>query len=46
MAALHEGSVFAQAVSQGENGGDAPNNSTYVQDAIIASNATFRPKPA
>lgn len=37
---LHEGSVFAQAVSQGENGGDAPNNSTYVQDAIIASNAT------
>lgn len=37
---LHEGTVFAQAVSQGENGGDAPNNSTYVQDAIIASNAT------
>lgn len=36
----HEGSVFAQAVSQGENGGDAPNNGTYVQDAIIASNAT------
>lgn len=36
----HEGSVFAQAVSQGENGGDAPNNSTYVQDAIVASNAT------
>lgn len=37
---LHEGSVFAQAVSQGENGGDTSNNSTYVQDAIIASNAT------
>ena len=37
---LHVGTVFAQAVSQGENGGDAPNNSTYVQDAIIASNAT------
>ena len=37
---LHEGSVFAQAVSQGENEGGTPNNSTYVQDAIIASNAT------
>ncbi len=37
---LHEGSVFAQAVSQGENGGDTSNNSTYVQDAIVASNAT------
>ena len=37
---LHEGSVFAQAVSQGENGEGTPNNSTYVQDAIIASNAT------
>lgn len=37
---LHAGTVFAQAVSQGENGGDMSNNSTYVQDAIIASNAT------
>lgn len=37
---LHEGSVFAQAVSQGEKEGGTPNNSTYVQDAIIASNAT------
>ena len=36
----HGGTVFAQAVSQGENGGDTSNNSTYVQDAIIASNAT------
>lgn len=36
----HEGSVFAQAVSQGENGGATSNNSTYVQDAIVASNAT------
>lgn len=36
----HEGSVFAQAVSQGENGGDTSINSTYVQDAIVASNAT------
>lgn len=37
---LHVGTVFAQAVSQGENEGGTPNNSTYVQDAIIASNAT------
>ena len=36
----HVGTVFAQAVSQGENGEGTPNNSTYVQDAIIASNAT------
>ena len=36
----HGGTVFAQAVSQGENGGDTSNNRTYVQDAIIASNAT------
>ena len=36
----HGGTVFAQAVSQGENGGDTSNNSTYVQDANIASNAT------
>ena len=36
----HGGTVFAQAVSQGENEGGTPNNSTYVQDAIIASNAT------
>lgn len=35
-AGMHEGAVFAQAVS-GDGNGD---NTVYVQDAIIASNAT------
>ena len=36
IAGMHEGTVFAQAVS-GDGNGD---NTVYVQDAIIASNAT------
>ena len=35
-AGMHEGTVFAQAVSSDGNG----DNTVYVQDAIIASNAT------
>ena len=35
-AGMHEGTVFAQAVSGGSN----EDNTVYVQDAIIASNAT------
>lgn len=35
-AGMHEGTVFAQAVSGGSNA----DNTIYVQDAIIASNAT------
>lgn len=35
-AGMHEGTVFAQAVSSGSN----EDNTVYVQDAIIASNAT------
>lgn len=35
-AGMHEGTVFAQAVSDDGNG----DNTVYVQDAIIASNAT------
>ena len=37
---LHGGTVFAQAISKGSNEEDTSKNSTYVQDAIIASNAT------
>lgn len=36
-AGMHEGTVFAQAVS---GNGNADNNTIFVQDAIIASNAT------
>ncbi len=37
---LHMGTVFAQAISKGSSEEDTSKNSTYVQDAIIASNAT------
>ena len=36
----HEGTVFAQAVSDGSVGAASNDNLVYVQDAIIASNAT------
>ena len=36
----HEGTVFAQAVSDGSVGATSNDNLVYVQDAIIASNAT------
>lgn len=36
----HEGTVFAQAVSDGSVGAASKDNPVYVQDAIIASNAT------
>lgn len=38
-AGMHEGTVFAQAVS-GNGNADNNNNTIFVQDAIIASNAT------